>query len=93
MSRQALLVLHENDNVAVALVPLHAGETLPLAGSPHGASVHVREDIATGHKVALCALAAGATVIKYGQPIGVTTQPIGPGEHVHTHNVVSSRAG
>ena len=53
----------------------------------------VRQPIGTGHKIALCALAGGAKVIKYGQPIGLTTQPIGVGEHVHIHNVVSSRAG
>jgi hypothetical protein len=48
---------------------------------------------ATGHKIALCPLARGATVIKYGQPIGVVTQDIGVGEHVHIHNVASARAG
>ncbi len=93
MTQQRVLVLDPRDNVAVALTPLQAGETVPVTGSPHASAVLVRQPISTGHKIALIALQRGATVVKYGQPIGVTTQPIAVGEHVHTHNVVSSRAG
>ena len=93
MSQQRLLVLHEKDNVAVALTSLQPGETVQVSGSPHCASVAVRQPIGQGHKIALCALATGDTVIKYGQPIGVVTQPVAAGEHVHIHNVASSRAG
>jgi altronate dehydratase len=49
--------------------------------------------IPSGHKIALCAMASGETVVKYGQPIGTVTKDIGAGEHVHIHNVVSARAG
>lgn len=30
-------------------------------------------------------------VMKYGLPIGVTTQPVQKGEHVHTQNLASTR--
>ena len=36
-------------------------------------------------------LGAGEVVLKYGQPIGVATQPIAAGEHVHVHNVKTKR--
>jgi len=39
-----------------------------------------------GHKVAVTDIAAGTIVIKFGQPIGVATQDIRPGDHVHGHN-------
>lgn len=44
-------------------------------------------NIETGHKSALVDIAEGENVIKYGFPIGHTTQPIKKGEHVHTHNL------
>jgi altronate hydrolase len=53
-----------------------------------------RPGIPRGHKVALHDLAAGDEVHKYGQLIGVATQPIRAGEHVHTHNLaMPPRAG
>jgi hypothetical protein len=90
---QRLLVLHPNDNVAVALTPLAAGETLAVAGSLLAQSVLVRVSIPSGHKVALCALGRGQTAVKYGQPIGTITQDTGAGDHVHIHNLSSARAG
>jgi altronate hydrolase len=93
MNQNRVLVLNPSDNVAVALTPLAVGETVAVAGSPLLASIVVRMAIPTGHKIALRGLARGQTVVKYGQPIGVVTQDIGVGEHVHIHNVVSARAG
>src|SRR5690349_6525851 len=50
--------------------------------------------IPRGHKVALRDLAAGEEVHKYGQLIGVATQAIRVGEHVHVHNLaMPPRAG
>ena len=50
-------------------------------------NVEVRED---GHKYALCDIAEGKDVIKYGMPIGLATQAIAKGEHVHTHNLATN---
>jgi altronate dehydratase small subunit len=83
----AVIVISEGDNVATALEALEPGRLLER---PSGA-VTVRDTIPRGHKVALAAIAAGGSVIKYGSSIGVATEAIAPGAHVHTHNVSSAR--
>jgi len=93
VDQQRVLVLNAADNVAVALAPLLAGETIPVECSSVMTSLTVRMPIPSGHKVALCALSTGDTALKYGQPIGRVTHPIAAGEHVHVHNLVSTRAG
>lgn len=40
-----------------------------------------------GHKMAIKPIPAGSPIIKYGFAIGIATQDIAPGEHVHIHNV------
>ena len=44
-------------------------------------------DVRPGHKIARRARGTGEAVRRYGQVIGFATQPIGRGEHVHTHNL------
>ena len=80
-------MISERDNVATALQALEAGG--PLAVGER--TVTVREAIPPGHKIALCDIAVGQAIVKYGSPIGVATAPIAAGAHVHTHNVASSR--
>ncbi len=46
-----------------------------------------------GHKYALCDIAAGDPVIKYGYPIGRATEDIPAGAHVHSHNLSTALAG
>ena len=46
-----------------------------------------------GHKYALCDIAAGENVIKYGNPIGHATADIRRGDHVHTHNLKTNLSG
>src|SRR3954447_24027631 len=75
-----LLTLHPDDDVAVALTDLHAGDP-----GPDGAALPA--DVPGGHKVARRDLEPGRLVHKYGQVIGVATAPVGVGEHVHTHNL------
>ena len=79
------LKINANDNVAVALAPLSAGE--------ERLGVVLKEDIKRGHKFALRPIAEGENIIKYGSPIGRATAPIAPGEHVHTHNVKTNLCG
>lgn len=47
----------------------------------------VDKGIPFGHKIALCDIASGRDVIKYGVVIGRATCPIAQGEHVHVHNI------
>lgn len=84
-----LLRLDADDNVAVAITPLSAGERLAVPGVE--GELVVTEPIAFGHKVALAAISAGEAVRKYGEVIGIATAPVAPGAHVHVHNVVSAR--
>ncbi len=82
-----LLQIHPDDAVAVALDPISPGTSVFVAG----VSFDVLDDIPFGHKVAVRAIAAGDWVTKYGEKIGVASRSINPGEHVHTHNLESSR--
>jgi len=43
-------------------------------------------DELTGHKIARIAIREGEQIIKYGMPMGIATQDVSIGEHVHTHN-------
>jgi altronate hydrolase len=74
------------DHVATALRALAAGEQLVVDGLP----VTLRDDIPHGHKFAVAPRAPDEPVLKFGFPIGVATQPIRPGDHVHTHNVATA---
>jgi altronate hydrolase len=78
-------VIHLNaaDNVAIARVPLQPGQTV-RAGE---ADVRVAQPVPVGHKISLRLIPNGTQVIRYGQPIGRARADIGPGEHVHTHNL------
>lgn len=84
------LLIHPDDTVAVALRDLAAGETLAARDADLGV-VATRQAVPFGHKVAVRPIAAGTQVIKYGADIGLATRDIAPGEHVHTHNLVSVR--
>ena len=81
-----VIVISASDNVATALEALAPGTVLAGVGA-----VTVSEPIPRGHKVAIRAIAAGGSVMKYGSPIGVATAEIPAGAHVHTHNVASAR--
>lgn len=81
--------MKETDDVATALVRLTKGQV--MSDPEDGLSVTLRQDIDFGHKFATRAVPKGGLVHKYGQIIGVATQDIAPGEHVHVHNVASRR--
>ncbi|HJP58567.1 MAG TPA: altronate dehydratase family protein [Gemmatimonadaceae bacterium] len=84
----ALRVSHD-DNVAVALRPLEAGETVAV----DGLRTPVRNAVRAGHKFALKDFQPGDRVIRYGAPIGIVTQSITAGEHVHSHNLRTALVG
>jgi len=67
------------DNVVTAIRPLAAG------ASAEGVTTTAL--IPRGHKIATAAIASGAPVLKYAQVIGYAAADIGPGDHVHTHNL------
>lgn len=86
MSKRAI-VLHPSDNVATALADFDEGDKIDAKGS----IVRAREKVPFGHKVALCPIARGAPITKYGEQIGLATLDIAEGACVHVHNVDSQR--
>lgn len=91
--KHGILVHDAVDDVGVAAVDLRSGSetgVVTLEGAGIG-TVTVAEDIPLGHKVALRDLPAGHRLLKYGRPIGETTQAIRRGGHVHTHNLKTQR--
>lgn len=78
MQKRALR-MNEHDNVWIAAEALPAGDVIE--------GIQLRANIPAGHKVANQAIAQGEPVHRYGQIIGVATQAIQPGDHVHVHNL------
>lgn len=70
--------IHPSDNVAVALSSIPSGSAFE--------GVTALAEIPQGHKMALCPISMGESIVKYGFPIGHASVPIAPGEWVHTHN-------
>ena len=90
-TRRVVHILHPQDNVGTALRDLEAGESVTYDRDGAPVTLEVRQPIAFGHKLALERIGAGEPVRKYGEAIGLASQEIGPGEHVHVHNVESQR--
>jgi altronate dehydratase small subunit len=85
------LVIHPDDNVAVALRDLTRGESVSLIVGGRPRHLAIREPIPANHKVALQPIRRGAGIVKYGEVMGEATRAIPAGSHVHIHNVVSRR--
>jgi hypothetical protein len=84
------MMLAPQDNVAVALRALRAGETIALGDPAVALTLTLERDVAVGHKFAARAIRAGEAIVKYNCPIGRATCAIAPGAYVHTHNVASA---
>ena len=78
MTPSPVIRLHPGDSVVIARAALLPGATAE--------GVAVTERIPAGHKVAVKPIAVGEAIHRYGQIIGFATQPIAPGQHVHTQN-------
>ena len=90
-SRIDAIAIRENDNVATALHDLAVGEEIVVGVTDHTLSVHVRQAIPFGHKLALTDIPAGTDILKYGEVMGRATQEILAGAHAHIHNIESLR--
>lgn len=90
MERKAI-VLNSKDNVATALADLSAGDAVSLEVDKKPVSVSLVNPIQFGHKFSLIDIKAGSPILKYGEVIGEATNDIKVGEHVHVHNVASTR--
>jgi altronate hydrolase len=81
--REAVISLHDGDTVGIARHLIAAGTMLV----DDARAIRVPVDVPAGHKVALVEVRLGDAVRKYGQPIGIATQEIHVGDHVHSHNL------
>ncbi len=84
-----LLLLHPDDNVAVAKSHIAKGSICTASNK----TVTALDNISGGHKLATSAIDKNAAVVKYGQIIGYAAQDIRPGDWVHVHNVVATKPG
>jgi len=82
------ILMHRQDMVAVMLEPVTSGESVQIF---YDRSLVVellaKQDIDIYHKIAVTAIPAQGTVLKYGEVIGRAERAIESGEHVHTENL------
>ena len=79
----AAILLHPDDNVAIARVPIAPGQDLEFGAL----RLRALDPVPAGHKIALRPIGSGDWLVRYGQRIGRSSRAITPGEHVHVHNV------
>ncbi|MEZ3561333.1 altronate dehydratase family protein [Duncaniella sp.] len=77
------------DNVAVAISPLSAGTTVNVDGD----DITLVADIPAGHKFALCEIAEGENVIKYGFPIGHARHAVKKGAFLDHNDIKTNLEG
>jgi altronate hydrolase len=81
--QKKLIKVDPTDNVAVALVNLVAGETIPYEGE----EVVVLSDTKMKHKIAMKDFESGDKIIMYGVIVGKASQKIAKGDVITTANV------
>jgi len=88
-------VINAKDNITTALDDLEAGDPVTITSAYGAATQEITaiKAIPFGHKMARQKIVNGAEIIKFGEVIGVATQDIEQGDHVHVHNVDSARFG
>ena len=82
----AVLRLSPPDNIAVALRPVKAGETVIL----DGVALTIARNIPVGQKLAAREISDGEAILKYGCPIGTAIGAIAAGEHLDAQNVATN---
>lgn len=86
---RSFIYIHPDDNVAVALRDVAKGEQVTVNGQIY----ELKDDIPFGHKMALKDMEAGEQVMKYGCPIGHTSELVVSGSWLHSHNVKTNLEG
>ena len=83
--------MNKYDNVSTVLERIKKGEMVAVISTDNKVikNIEAGEEITAGHKIAVNPIGKGETVLKYGESIGIATDRIGQGMHVHIHNVRS----
>jgi len=85
------IIMAVADSVAIALDDLAPGDRVKIRSLLQEivGELEVSDSVPYGHKLSVKPLTKGSEVIKDGEVIGVASQSISQGEHVHIHNIVS----
>lgn len=86
------LKISDKDNVVVVIENIKKGDSIDyrdLDGTEKNFEAH--DDIKIYHKIADKDINKGDYVIKYGEHIGVATEDIKKGDHVHVGNTEGRR--
>lgn len=85
-----LLVMNSKDNVGMVLQDTRAGNQLMMVrGGEEVGDIMMINDIDIYHKTAIQDIQEEDEIIKYGELIGIATEDIKKGEHVHVNNIRS----
>ncbi len=86
------LIIHENDSVVISLKDISKGESVSYKTiDGQVVSFEVLDTVPPYHKIAIKDIKKGEPILKYGEYIGIASQDIKKGNHVHEHNVGSVR--
>jgi len=85
------IIMAVADSVAIALDDFVSGDRVRIRSLLQEVvgELEVSDSVPYGHKLSVKPIAKGDEVIKNGEVIGVASQSIDRGEHVHIHNIVS----
>jgi hypothetical protein len=90
--KKTAIVLHREDNVAVTLADVQAGDECVIRREDGGEyTLQAVESVAFGHKIALAGLEKDEPVLKYGEEIGKMKEPVAEGGWIHSHNLYCER--
>lgn len=85
-----MLVMNSKDNVGMVLQDSNPNDVVELIldGRPIGKLI-IKDPIDIYHKAALKDIEQDDQIIKYGELIGIATEDIESGHHVHVFNIRS----
>jgi altronate dehydratase small subunit len=87
------LIMEENDNVATIFSEAKQEDNIKILKKDGSKidSIKCSNNIPFGHKIAVKNISQQDLIQKYGETIGKATKNIKIGEHVHVHNLESTR--
>ena len=84
---QRVIRIDRADTVVTCLKAFLPGESVTLDGK----TIAANTAIPVYHKLAVAPMPKGSLCRKYGEVIGEALEDIAVGDHVHTHNIGSTR--
>ena len=81
----------KKDGVAIVIRDVTAGEMVMIDPGAEISKVTAVTAVPAGHKIALRDFKRGDRILKYGEVIGMASDDIPAGAHVHVHNLEGLR--